>query len=32
MCEVGKVGDGMCNDDFCRFDIIGNDGGDCDEY
>lgn len=32
MCEAGKVGDGMCNDDSCRLDITGNDGGDCDEY
>lgn len=29
-CEAGKIGDGHCNDEYCKHNITGNDGGDCD--
>lgn len=31
-CEADKIGDGHCNAEYCRHNITGNDGGDCDEH
>lgn len=30
-CEASKIGDGVCNVEYCMHNITGNDGGDCDD-
>ncbi|XP_044175227.1 pappalysin-1-like [Acropora millepora] len=30
-CEASKIGDGVCNAEYCMHNITGNDGGDCDD-